>query len=143
MKDLGVYTTRFGKLMVTFDSDAYNPAGDSETDDVTNPANYLLVKPGPNQEFEISSCTIPQPGGSTPVVDDVIIPIGPVVYSNNGTAGPFEATLTVNNGTPLTYGKYRLIVCGSTSITDLAGNPLNDGIDPYITFALRKARPNA
>ncbi len=122
--------------MVTFDSDANNPAGDSEPDDVTNPANYLLVKPGSNQEFEITSCTIPHPGVSISVVDDVIIPVGPVVYSNNGTAGPFEATLTVNNGTLLPYGKYRLIVCGSTSITDLAGNPLNGGIDPYITFTL-------
>ncbi len=136
MKDLGVYTTRFKQLLVTFDSDAYNPTGDSEPDDVTNPANYLLLKPGPNQKFETTSCTIPQPGENTPVVDDVIVPIGPVEYDNHQDMGPFEAILTVNNGTPLPYGKYRLIVCGSTSITDLAGNPLNGGTDPYITFSL-------
>ena len=35
-------------ILVTFNEDAANPAGDNGSDDVTNPANYILIRPGSN-----------------------------------------------------------------------------------------------
>jgi LPXTG-site transpeptidase (sortase) family protein len=61
-----------------------------------------------------------------------------VSYENNDGAGPFIATLTVNNGTWLPLGSYRLLICGSTTIMDLAENPLNNGEDIRYDFALRE-----
>jgi LPXTG-site transpeptidase (sortase) family protein len=71
---------------------------------------------------------------------DTPIPTGPVTYDDGGGAGPFTATITVNGGTPLPSGDYRLIVCGSTSIVDLAGNPLNGGVDEIRDFTIFNPR---
>ena len=46
--------------------------------------------------------------------------------------GLFTSTLGINGGTALPDGNYRLFVCGTTSIVDLAGNPLNGGASDYI-----------
>ncbi|RPI87806.1 MAG: sortase, partial [Chloroflexi bacterium] len=66
--------------------------------------------------------------------DDVQVPTGPVTYGNSGGGGPFVATVRLNSGTALPNGTYRLYVCGTTSIVDLAGNPLNGGADDQRTF---------
>jgi LPXTG-site transpeptidase (sortase) family protein len=42
----------------------------------------------------------------------------------------------LNGGIPLPIGEYRLLVCGTTSIVDQAGNPLNSGADSSYTFRL-------
>lgn len=121
---------RFSSIAITFNEDLNNPAGNSGADDVTNPANYLLVTAGPNGMFDTPSCGI----GLTN--DDVQVPTGPVTYSNGGGAGPFVATVQLNNGTTLPNGLYRLFICGTTSILDLAGNTLNNGADETITFTV-------
>ena len=127
--DDGSYTTHFTSFEVTFDSDASDPAGSGGADDVTNPDNYLLLEAGPNSVFGVLACD----GLDT---DDVLITTGPVTYDSNGGAGPYVATVTVNGGTPLPSGNYRLFVCGSTSIVDLAGNPLNGGADTIRDFTI-------
>ncbi len=130
------YTTQFTSLTITFNRDLNNSGGGTGVDDVTNPANYLLIQTGTNGIYDTTSCK----GGLSG--DDVQIPIGPVTYSNNGGSGPFTATVTLNNGTPLPLGEYRLFLCGTTSITDLAGNPLNGGADTQVTFLITNQSPS-
>ena len=48
---------------VTFDEPVNDPPGDSEPDDVTNPANYLLVEAGTNATFDTVSCAGGRGGG--------------------------------------------------------------------------------
>lgn len=106
-------------LNVQFSEDVYNPVGNTETDDVTNPNNFLLLKTGPDGVYNTTNCAA---GVSA---QDVRITVNSVNY-NSAT---FTATLNVNNGLPLNPGNYRLIICGTTSVTDLAGNSLNGGND--------------
>ncbi|NOH04123.1 MAG: hypothetical protein HND47_20200 [Chloroflexi bacterium] len=83
---------------------------------MTNPANYMLVR-SVSGTFATVSCV----GGV--VAPDVAISVDSVAYSNNGGAGPFTATLSINSGLPLNVdGFYRLYICGTTSIVD-ADNP--------------------
>ncbi len=100
-----------------------------------NVANYRLFSAGENGVYDTTSCQTDNSAEATIGNDDVAYPIGPIAYSNGGGSGPFIATLTINNGTPLPVGEYRLMVCGTTSIEDLAGNELNDGeSDPYVNL---------
>lgn len=123
----GVYYQQINSLRITFNTAASNPAGDSEIDDVTNPNNYMIIQAGTNQAYDTVSCA----GGLQ--ADDIQILTGPVDYTN--TDGSI-AVVTLNGGALLPWGEYRLFVCGSTSITDLAGNSLNGGDDSIITFTL-------
>lgn len=125
------------EIWVTFNEDAANPAGNSTSDDVTNPANYLLVRPGVNAAFETSTCL------AGPAGDDVVIPTDSATYENGGGAGPFIARVVVNHGVALEAGMYRLFVCGTTSITDLTGNPLNNGADNQLSFTILTANTAA
>ncbi len=95
---------------VTFSEDVDNPAGDTDTDDVTNPANYRIINKGANGFLETAACNVPLGGD-----DSQILPSG-VTYIPN--------TAVVNLGIALPVGTYRLFVCGTTSIVDLAGNAL-------------------
>jgi LPXTG-site transpeptidase (sortase) family protein len=109
-------TVRVTQFIVTFSQDVYNPVGDSDPDDVTNPNNYLLVRDlGDTSGFQTQSCA---GGAATPA--DTQIAIGTISY-NSAT---FTATFTVNNNLALTNGQYRLFVCGTTSIVD----PLNTNL---------------
>ena len=103
------------QLLVTFDEAVADPAGNTDTDDVTNPANYLLFEAGDNTTFETLSCA----GGL--LSDDTNI----VIYSVSYAVGSLTATLGINGGVALDSGKYRLLVCGTTSIKDIAGNTLD------------------
>lgn len=118
-------------LMVEFSSDVYDPAGDTDPDDVTNPANYLLVRSATGT-FATASCS----GGVT--APDVAISVDSVTYNNGGGSGPFVATLSINSGLPLNVaGFYRLYVCGTTSIVDAANTALTlagDGVNPGTDF---------
>lgn len=116
--DFQVFTGDVTNFTIKFNKDVYDPAGDSDPKDVTNLANYLLVRDlGTIPEFQTTSCAS---GVASP--DDTQITIdSPVEYENSA----FTATFTVNNGEPLSNGKYRLFICGTTSIRDLAGNHLN------------------
>lgn len=123
---------QFSSIEITFDEDLNNSGGGTATDDVTNPQNYLLVSPGLNGIFDTSSCIL---GLSN---DDVQIPTGSVSHTNNGGSGPFVTTVQFNSGTALPNGLYRLLICGTTSIADLAGNHLNGdgGPDSQVDFTV-------
>ena len=106
--------------------------------DVTNPANYLLVRDD-GDGFQTASCQDGiQPG-------DTAITIDSVTYDN----AKYIATLSVNSALPLSNGIYRLFVCGTTSIVDaadhtkLAGDGQNAGTDFVRDFIVSDARPVA
>ncbi len=100
-------------FQVTFNQDVYNPANDTDPGDVTNPVNYMLVRDN-GDGFQTTSCAM----GVDPL--DTAIIVNSVTYSNGGGSGPFVATVTFNGGVRLSNGDYRLFVCGSTSILDIA-----------------------
>ena len=102
---------------VTFSENVSNSGGGSNSDDVTNPANYLLVEEGANGIFDTISCVS---GFNS---NDTLVNISHVSYVPN------TAVVTLNSALPA--GNYRLFVCGTTSIVDLNGLPLSgDGITP-------------
>ncbi len=126
----GVTGRNTTRITVNFSKDV-NQVSNTDLGSATNPANYLLVDDGPNETFDTVSCA----GGL--IADDVLIPIAIPTYSNGTGAGPFIATFVINGGIGLTDGNYRLFVCGTTSILDVAGNELNDGLnDTAITFTV-------
>jgi LPXTG-site transpeptidase (sortase) family protein len=113
------FTVKFNQDVISVDSQDSN-YGDS----AINPANYLLLRDNGNG-FETVSCAQGAGGDDTPISIEL------VEYNDNSDAGPFVATLSVNDGLPLPNGYYRLYVCGTTSITNqfgvaLAGNGLPD-----------------
>ena len=101
------------RILVTFDEEVLDPPGDAGPDDVTNPANHILLGPGANLAFDTFSC---QGVGSG---DDVLVPAAGIAYS--AATGLAE----ISYAGALPDGQYRLLVCGSTSIRDLVGNPLD------------------
>jgi LPXTG-site transpeptidase (sortase) family protein len=107
---------------VTFSEDVNNPAGDSGTDDVTNINNYKIINKGANGTVDTASCASAIGGD-----DSLITPSG-VTYAPN--------TAIVNIGSALPAGSYRLFVCGTTSITDAIGVPLNLGVDSTFDFTV-------
>ncbi|MCE1253619.1 MAG: Ig-like domain-containing protein, partial [Anaerolineae bacterium] len=128
--DNATYGSAFSTLKVEFKEDVNDPAGDDDSQDVTNPENYLLVRAGINKKIDTESCL----GGVSP--DDTRVAVSKAVYDNQLGAGPFIVTLTLNQGKPLPSGYYRLLLCGTTSITDLAGNKLHDGNDVAFNFTI-------
>jgi hypothetical protein len=103
------------ELIVRFSESVLDPPGDSDPDDVTNPANYLLFDDG-GDGFDTVDCA----GGIDP--GDNPIPVAVWEYLSGE---PSQTSLTVNNGVALPIGRYRLLVCGTTSIFDWAGNILD------------------
>lgn len=123
-------TTAFNQIIVRFDQDVTSGGGSNAAD---SPSNYLLVRAGTNG-IQTTSCA----GGVSGA--DVNIPIDSATYTNNGGAGPFEATLNINNNTALPAGTYELFVCGTTSIVNLFGEELNGGwIDFHRGFTVPTA----
>ncbi|MCQ3938032.1 MAG: hypothetical protein DPW18_13420 [Chloroflexi bacterium] len=130
-------TLGLDKFIIDFSVDVYNPAGNNDPDDVTNPANYMLVR-SVTGAFATVSCA----GGVT--APDVAVSIDSVTYSNNGGSGPFVARVSINSGLPLNVdGFYRLYICGTTSIVDasnpalaLAGDGANAGTDFVRNFRI-------
>jgi hypothetical protein len=114
-------------ILVTFSEPVDDPPGDSAADDVTNPANYMVIAAGADADFATTAC-------GTVFGDDVPVPLFGVTYDDGGP------TATVDLSESLPSSSIRLLVCGSTSITDLAGNPLDgtgDGVggdDFVLTF---------
>jgi LPXTG-site transpeptidase (sortase) family protein len=67
------------------------------------------------------------------VADDTPVVINGVSYVPTS----HTATLNVNSGAALPGGRYRLFVCGTTSVEDLGGNKLNGGLsDAQATFVV-------
>jgi LPXTG-site transpeptidase (sortase) family protein len=102
---------------VTFSENVNNPKGDTAMDDVTNPVNYRVINKGSNGAVDTASCVVPLAG------DDSQMTVSSVTYTPN--------TAVVTLASPLPAGNYRLFVCGTTSIVDVALNKLNDGLSDY------------
>ena len=100
------------RLLVTFSEDMFDPVGDGDSDDVSNPANYQLVTAGADRSFQTNACGGPQG-------DDQVVAVTAVSYD----AMSFTADLTL--ALELPDDLYRLAVCGSTTLVDLAGNALD------------------
>jgi LPXTG-site transpeptidase (sortase) family protein len=114
---------------VTFSKAASDPAGNSNIDDVTNPANYLIVNKGTNGVVDTVSCL----GGV--VADDLQVGVSSVSYN----ATNFTSIVVLSSALPA--GSYRLFVCGTTSILDLgfaplAGNGVTSGTDFPLDFVV-------
>ena len=112
---------------ITFDEGLYDPIGNSDPDDVTNPANYLLVESGINQLFDTTSCALGV------MDDDTQIPINTITYDDAN----LQVTVELVNALPI--DSYRLIVCGTTSLYNLVDLPLNDGEDTVFDFKVLPA----
>ena len=65
--------------------------------------------------------------------DDTQIPISGVSYNKDA----FTSTVVFSK---LGAGNYRLFVCASTTIHDLAGNPINGGNDYILDFSVQKTK---
>ena len=103
------------QIYVTFSEEVADPAGDTDPDDVTNPANYLLVEAGSDGVFDTLDCAT----GWHPADDriDIDSALYPVVART--------AALELEDGLQLLSGRYQLLTCGTTSIVDLDGNKLD------------------
>ncbi|MCA2001643.1 MAG: sortase, partial [Chloroflexi bacterium] len=127
LNDFEVVGVGITQILVRFNQDVYAGGGPN---DVTNPANYMLVRDN-GDGFQTTACNT---GVSA---QDTAITINSVTYANGGGAGPFVSTLSINSGLPLSNGNYRLFVCGTTSIVDIVDNNLRlagDGTTPGTDF---------
>jgi len=111
-------------LEVVFNKDMTHDGGADAADNVDN---FILVEAKDNG-FQTTACN------ATDFTNDTRITVNSAVYSNNSGAGPFKTALSVNSGVNLPTGSYRLLVCGTTSVTDLSGNEINDGTDEVVNF---------
>ncbi len=126
--DGDVLTAAPNTLNIQFNKEVLTGGGTGAAD---NTLNYLLVEDGPfNNGFDTVSCL----GGV--LSDDTSITVDSISYN----ATTFTVTLAVNGGTALPPGTYRLFACGTTSVEDLFGNELNNGLsDTQINFTVRPA----
>jgi uncharacterized repeat protein (TIGR01451 family) len=76
---------------------------------VTDPANYRLFQPGPNQLFDSTGCTL--------AGDDLEVTLAGVSYDGGTT------TATVSTAAALGDSPYRFVACDT--LTDAAGNALD------------------
>jgi hypothetical protein len=109
--------TPITQIVVTFSEPVADPVGSSDPDDVTNPANFQVIRPGPDGTFQTVSCV-------ALAGDDIKTLPSTVEY----LAPSRTAIAKYDSVVSLQASSYRLMICGSTSILDLAGNPL-DGDD--------------
>lgn len=119
------------QFVVAFNEPVSDPPGDTGVTDASNPANYPLLKPGPDGIFQTTICGPPQG-------DDQIQLAASATYD----AASFTTVLRLGTPLALPMGSYRLLVCGSTvpgesSIVDLAGKALDGdgngiGGDPLV-----------
>ncbi len=106
------------ELTIEFSEAMFDPAGDSDPHDVTNPASYQLLAAGPDGIFTTATCGAPNG-------DDVSIAVDSVAYSS----ATLTADLTLQAGDPLRDGLYRLLVCGANGVLDLDGNAIDGNAD--------------
>jgi LPXTG-site transpeptidase (sortase) family protein len=107
---------------VTFSENLNNAGGGSDTHDVENPGNYLLVEEGTTVGFQTIACSSPD------FANDTQITVDSVDFNSSN----YTSTLMINGGTPLPVGNYRLFICATTTLIDLAGIELGSGEDDEI-----------
>ncbi|MEO7793829.1 MAG: beta-propeller fold lactonase family protein [Thermoanaerobaculia bacterium] len=110
--------TPITQIVVSFSEPVADPAGDSDPDDVTNPANFQLIRPGGDGVFQTASCV-------ALVGDDIKTLPASVDYlvASRTAIAQYDSVIS------LQASSYRLLVCGSTSILDLAGNALDGDVN--------------
>ncbi|MCB9461181.1 MAG: hypothetical protein H6670_16110 [Anaerolineaceae bacterium] len=134
-------------LYVFFSEPMFNPFGNDDPHDITNPANHYLVQKGPNNVYDFATC-------NSELGDDVVIPIQSIEYQAVLSA-PIELRERNNvahirfapSDTPtgfLPSGHYRYMACGSLHDEDgvaLDGN--KDGVpgDDYVWSILGTSLP--
>ena len=119
--------TGLGQILISFSEDVKS---DSSSGAANTIANYILLEAN-GDDFQTVNCAT----GVNP--NDAEFVINTAIYNNNTGAGPFIATLNINNGVPLPAGIYRLYVCGTTSIEDLTDVKLNNGLsDSHLDFVI-------
>ena len=127
-----VVTAAVTQIYLTFSQALQDLEGDNDPDDVTNPDNYLVLRPGPNGVFDTADCL------EGPLIDDELIGDGPALYLSEQDT----VALHLNAGVPIAEGDYQLMVCGSTGLRDTAGTALDGngdgepGDDFVMTFRL-------
>lgn len=124
-----IVTTGLTEITIEFNKAVVSDGGD---DAANNIDNYLLVEAGKNNTFDTVDCA----GGT--ITDDVEIVINQATYDEDDHI----ATISINDGKVLPAGDYTLFICGSTSIYDLTGNPLNGGSDSLLRFTVSFAATN-
>ncbi len=108
--------TAITQITTIFSEQVADPPGDTDPDDVTNPANYLLLASGGDGLFATTDCA----GGVDP--SDLQVPVDQVFFDEPSTTA---FVLLAGGGASLPMERYRLLVCGSTSIVDLVGQALD------------------
>jgi LPXTG-site transpeptidase (sortase) family protein len=112
---------------VQFNMPVADPPGHTGQDDVTNPANYLLIEKGSNGVTDTLSCAAGLSG------DDLQQTVTAVSYNST----TFTSTVTLAGALPI--GNYHLFICGTTSIVSSANVPLNNGSDFTFDFVVTGA----
>jgi LPXTG-site transpeptidase (sortase) family protein len=113
--------TSLSSINIYFNQDMLD---DATTQGAENVNNYLLVERGTNGTFDTISCS----GGVAS--DDTAKSISTASYTSAG----FFTTLTFPS---LANGRYRLFICGTTSIWSAAGLELNNGAnDTTVDFTV-------
>ena len=124
------------QLDVAFSEELFDPVGDTDPNDVTNPANYRLVEAGRDGLSSRPPSAVPSWATTCPLTID----------SADLRQRNVRDDARLHGGTPLADGLFRLFVCG-TVVEDLDGNPLDgdgDGTpgDDFIRhFRVRLANP--
>ena len=109
-----------------------NVWGDGSERAANNKNNYYLFE-ALGDGFQNTTCANIAANGVNE--EDLRISIDSISYTSHNSEGPFVATLNINGGDPLEPGEYRLFICGTTSITDINGDKLNNGLsDTYLNF---------
>jgi len=103
------------ELHVSFSELVSDLGGEMSLDSVSNPANYLLFSDG-GDGFDTVDCATGVDAG------DVSVSVDWVTYTSGSER---LAALEINGGLALSSADYRLLVCGTTSIRDWAGNALD------------------
>lgn len=100
------------QLVFTFTEPMYDPPGDSDPGDVTNPANYRLVHAGPDGVVDVTDCLDPV------VSDEADLTILDVTYD----PATWTSAVRLAGEPDPAPGPCRLFVCGTLPLQDLAGN---------------------
>jgi hypothetical protein len=118
------------KIVIFFSQDVIH---DGSINSANNLINYLLVENGKNNKFDTASCQTGRSG------DDVAMNFSSVVYNRSLEHRHLSFTVTLKLNPVLSSGSYRLFVCGTTSIENLSGIKLNNGVDAVVSFNVARA----
>jgi fibronectin-binding autotransporter adhesin len=104
------------QLWIGFSKPMFDPGGNTQSSDVTNPLNYQLIQVGTDGIPQTNICGVPQG-------DDQNMGVNSVVYS----PANYRATLAIHSGLALSPNGYRLLACGT--LKDATGYLLDGNKD--------------